>query len=155
MILFLKKSYLLSYSVSLCQTVGWTSISSAPKSCPMTVSRTFDTSRRCTAATWPRWSKPTTPRGPWWLTCAYRRSRPEVRNCVVCCNLIGGMKEGTHMRLHVYARCVCQRYTDVHRQNKSHMWERGWYNWALVGAAEDRILLTTIQDLSENNLWNQ
>ena len=35
-------------------------------------------SRRCTAATWPRWSRPTTPRDPWWSTCAYRSSRLEV-----------------------------------------------------------------------------
>lgn len=62
----------------LCQTVGWTCTSSAPKWCPTTVSRTCGTSRRCTAATWPRWSRPTTPRDPWWLTCAYRNSRLEV-----------------------------------------------------------------------------
>lgn len=35
-------------------------------------------SRRCTAATSQRWSKPTTPRDPWWSTCAYRNSRLEV-----------------------------------------------------------------------------
>lgn len=67
------------------QTAAWTSTGSARRWCPTTANPTWDTSARSTAATWPRWSTPTTRRGPWWWTCAYGRSSREVRLklCVV------------------------------------------------------------------------
>lgn len=69
-----------SNGINVCvpQTAGWTSISSALRWCRTTASRTWSTWRRCTAATSPRWSRLTTPNGPWWWTCAYERSSHEV-----------------------------------------------------------------------------
>ncbi len=60
------------------QIVGWMSISSALRWCPMTANRTWSTWRRFTAVISPRSSRLITLNDPWWWTCAYERSNHEV-----------------------------------------------------------------------------
>lgn len=67
------------------EIVAWTCTNSAPKWCPTTASQICATLRRSTAVTSPHWSKPTTPRDPWWWTCAYRSWRLEVRKYLSAC----------------------------------------------------------------------
>ncbi len=62
------------------QIVGWMSISSALRWCPMTANRTWSTWRRFTAVISPHSSRLITLNDPWWWTCAYERSNHEVTN---------------------------------------------------------------------------
>lgn len=164
--------------------MGWTSISSAPKSYPTTASQTFGTSRRCTAVTWQRWSRPTTPRGPWWSTCVYRKLRPEVRErervCVtqrlynrkrllsIVCSKVKRSRgrKGEHPRgWRSYARCdclcVCQ---PTHSMLKRCMQAASSVNVGVCVCVcgEWQFSLQDscrrqhfIDDLSETNTWNQ